>query len=252
MSRKFLRYFIPFFSMAVLLLTSCEVEEYDLKNMNADSLMVETALDAPVGSVNLTLKDVFRHRGSSGNIVTIDSIYELSKMIEESDIPLPLVAITGTDISASDTLKDVDFGNYFGKGEILDSLEDMKLKMKVVNKLPFEVKMEIGFLRGDTVGFDYNVNLPIIEMKELKSLRRAFSVNSAKIDKKSHEVIEAAYSDVNFEFSGKDTEMLQKVNHIKINYHMAMPLDGSLYLDEKYGLQVSLNAYMKARLLLND
>ncbi len=246
------RYIIPVLAMAVLMLTSCEVEEYDLKNMNADSLMIETALDAPIGSVNLTLKDVFRHRGSSGSIVTLDSIYEISKMIDEKDIPLPLTAITGTDISASDTIKGVDFGNYFGKGEILDSLEDVKLKLRIVNKLPFNVKLELQFLRDDTVGFDYNVNLPFVEQKEIKSLRQSLSVKSATIDKKTHEVIEADYSDATFEFSGKDSKMLQKVNHIKVNYHLAMPLDGSLYLDEKYGLEVSLSAYMKARLLLND
>ncbi|MBR0501939.1 MAG: hypothetical protein IJJ77_01690 [Paludibacteraceae bacterium] len=246
------RYIIPVLAMAVLMLTSCEVEEYDLKNMNADSLMIETALDAPIGSVNLTLKDVFRHRGSSGSIVTMDSIYEISKMIDEKDIPLPLTAITGTDISASDTIKGVDFGNYFGKGEILDSLEDVKLKLRIINKLPFNVKLELLFLRDDTVGFDYNVNLPIVEQKEIKSLKQSLSVKSASIDKKTHEVLEADYSDATFEFSGKDSKMLQKVNHIKVNYHLAMPLDGSLYLDEKYGLEVSLSAYMKARLLLND
>ncbi len=246
------RYIIPVLAMAVLMLTSCEVEEYDLKDMNADSLMIETALDAPIGSVNLTLKDVFRHRGSSGSIVTMDSIYEISKMIDEKDIPLPLTAITGTDISASDTIKGVDFGNYFGKGEILDSLEDVKLKLRIINKLPFNVKLELLFLRDDTVGFDYNVNLPIVEQKEIKSLKQSLSVKSASIDKKTHEVLEADYSDATFEFSGKDSKMLQKVNHIKVNYHLAMPLDGSLYLDEKYGLEVSLSAYMKARLLLND
>jgi len=246
------RYILPVLAMATLLLTSCEVEEYDLKNMNADSLMIETSLDAPIGSVNLTLKDIFRHRGSSGNIVTLDSIYEISKMIEEKDIPLPLMAITGTDISSTDTIKGVDFGNYFGKGEILDSLEDVKLKLQIINKLPFDVKLELLFLRDDTVGFDYNVNLPFVEQKEIKSLRQSLSVKSASIDKKTHEVTEVSYSDAKFEFSGKDSKMLQKVNHIKVNYHLAMPLDGSLYLDEKYGLEVSLSAFMRARLLLND
>lgn len=245
-------YWVPIISLLMFMLSSCEVDEYDLKDMSTDSLMIETALDAPIGSVDLTLKDIFRNKGALGNIVTLDSVYELSKIISEKDIPLPLEAISGTDISSSDTVKGVDFANYFGKGEVLDSLEDVKLKMNVVSDFPFDVDFELIFLRDDTVGFDYNVNLPFVEIKEIKSLKRSFSVKSALVDKHTHKVLEANYSDLKFEFSSKDSELLQKVNHIKINYHLAMPDDGMMYLDEDYRLKVSLSAYIKARLLLND
>ncbi len=239
---------IPLFLLGSVFLSTC-VEEYDLENLPTNNLSVETAVDAPLANVEVTMKDVFLHRGSSGMFVTKDSTYDIRYIYSEEKVPLPNDVMTGTEVVAKDTLKDLDLNDYFGPGEIIDSLEAANLKFKVINELPFSVNVEVRFLRNPSEKEGQTNGGALIEMP---SLKRSFTVNKCEIDPSTKALGKATESNVSLRFDGADTNELQNVEHIEFIYNMKMEGDDYFHITQESAVKIFLSGYLKARIVYTE
>ncbi len=233
--------------LPLFLLMSCNEEEYDLSNIS-DDLVVETALDAPIGTVSISLPDVFLHRGAGGNFSSKDSVFNLKDILSEKDIPLPIMA-KSINVSASDTLHGVGFNNVFGDGNPIDSLENIVLKVNVENQLPFSVDLELRFLYTDTI-FSSPTTYTIVQAED-ESLRRSAYIESSEIDPSSKMFYSSSYSDVKFEYDSSENEKLRRVKDIVLLYGLQSSGGSLFYLSSDYLFKATLSAYVKAKLSLN-
>lgn len=224
-------------------LSSCK-EEYDLEDLSTENLAIVTALDAPIAKMELSMKDVFLHRGSGGHLVTADSTYDLRYIYSEEKIPLPNDIIAGTDITAQDTLKDVNFEEYIGQGNIVDSLEAINLKLKVTNELPFKVNAELRFLED---AYEFNTNHIEGVTQEIPSLRRSFTIDGCAVNPTTKLMSQSSEATVSLKFSGQDNEALRRVNYIVIVYTMAMGSD-IFRLEKESAIKLNMSAYIKAKI----
>ena len=102
---------LAFFSSLILLGSGCSKEEYDLENLSTDSLLIKTALAAPIGDVKMTLNDIVKHDGIGGQITTENAVINLAEILE---LVLPLKCTFGTHVTGYDTITGIDLNEYLG------------------------------------------------------------------------------------------------------------------------------------------
>ena len=133
---------LAFFSSLILLGSGCSKEEYDLENLSTDSLLIKTALAAPIGSVKMRLNDIVRHKGINGELITDEKIYELAEVLK---LPLPLNCNIGSQITGRDTITGIDLNEYIGESKIINSLHVAYLNFDIENQFPMNALIKVVF-----------------------------------------------------------------------------------------------------------
>ena len=231
---------------AGIMASSCQDEEYDLKNISTDQLTITTALDAPVAQTTIQIRDLLLHEETSGILELKDSTYNIKDITTDEDIPLPDYITSGTLIESSDTIKDIEMEDFFGKGEIIDSLIFGRLKFNIVNQLPFAVDLTMHFYSADTI------DAQNIQFVEDTTLRRSFTVKPCKINQKTKACKHSTEANLKIDFDGKDNQSLLKLKRMIIEYKLSMDEIEEFYLLKDAYVSLDFSAYLKARLLLTD
>lgn len=243
------------FVLGVILLTalhtSCSVEEYDMDKLSMDSLMLETSVDVPFASVDLTLKDVFLHRGSKGKFITEDASYNIAEITEEEQVPLPSIVVKETSIIALDSLTDVAFKDGFGPGKVLDSIIEARLKFDVRNELPFDIDITVHFVCQDS--FIVTTRPLVYEERKYisESLDRSIHVDGSDIDSKNRKLVSATTCRQEIKFLPEDNEELIKVTDIIFEYQLNLPVNKA-FVSKDYKLSTKMSAFLRANLSLTD
>ncbi|MBP5420993.1 MAG: hypothetical protein J6Y78_00985 [Paludibacteraceae bacterium] len=237
---------MPLVLASMAFFNSCDVEEYDLSNVTSDMMMTETALDAPLGRVNVTMENVFLQKSANGAINTKDSVYHVEEYKLGDKLPFPMMA-TNIDIKSSDTLKKVGFDDVFGVYAPIDSVERVSIKFNVINQLPVRADLSMSFFKRTKKDKDSK----IYTLTEITSLRRSISIAGSEVDPVTRQLYTANYAVEKFEFSGPECQELKDVTDIVVYYKLKSNDGEYYYLEKDYALQVSLSVYMKAKLYFN-
>ena len=237
---------MPLVLVSMAFFNSCDVEEYDLSNITSDMMETETALDAPVGRINITMENVFMQKSANGAIDTKDSVYHVEDYKLGDKLPFPMMA-TNIDIRSSDTLKNVEFDDIFGVSAPIDSVERVSLKFNVINQLPVRADLSVSFYKRTMKDKESK----IYTLTEITSLRRSISIAGSEVDPVTKQLYTANYAVEKFEFSGPECSEIKDVTDIVVFYKLKSNEGEYFYLEKDYALQVSLSAYMKAKLYFN-
>ncbi len=235
---------------------SCVEDEYDLSELSTDSLMVTTAIEAPIAKCIISMDDVFQHRGSKGTVIKyddllgkLDSIYDLSKFTKDDASILPGYFVMEDGIVSTDTLYDVKIKDVCGKDNTIDSIYTAELTFDVVNEVPLGGSIEFRFLRGETLnvmGVETSVYV------EEKSLRRSVEVCHSTIGT-DRKLLSAGKNTYKVSYNGDDLEALSRVEDIEMIYNLdPVSAVDEYYLSKDYKVSVFLSVYIKAKVLLND
>ncbi len=236
--------------------TSCVEDEYDLSELSTDSLMVTTAIEAPLAKCIISVDDVFQHRGSKGTVIKyddlmgkLDSIYDLSKFTKDDASILPGYFVMEDGIVATDTLNGVNIKNVCGKDNTIDSIYTAELTFDVVNEVPLGGSIEFRFLREETL------NVMGVETSlyvEEKSLRRSVEVSHSSVGT-DRKLLSAGKNSYKVSYGGDDLEALSRVEDIEMIYNLnPVNEEDEYYLSKDYRVSVFLSVYMKAKVLLNN
>ncbi len=236
--------------------TSCVEDEYDLSELSTDSLMVTTAIEAPLAKCIISVDDVFQHRGSKGTVIKyddlfgkLDSIYDLSKFTKDDASILPGYFVMEDGVVATDTLNGVNIKNVCGKGNTIDSIYTAELTFDVVNEVPLGGSIEFRFLREETL------NVMGVETSlyvEEKSLRRSVEVSHSTVGT-DRKLLSAGKNTYKVSYDGDDLEALSRVEDIEMVYNLKPAYEeDEYYLSKDYRVSVFLSVYMKAKVLLNN
>lgn len=239
MKKRFIS--IPMFGIcACLFQTACQVDDYYLNDFSTDSVIVSTAVGAPLASISLTLKQLLQHDGLQGSIITEQGDYGYKEHGLDNNIPLPLYALQGTTIKSNDTVEDANFEDYLGEGKTVSDFSKIILKINAKNGLPFQAHLLLHFL--DENGLFIND----------ASLRREIDVASANVgsDGKPSSATENNYA---FEFTGDDIPSLRKTKQIKVEYDFSIPEDREyVYADSSYTIDLKMKAYVNGDILVSE
>ncbi len=236
-------------SLALTLLLSivaCTEEEYDFDTLSTDSLTTTTALEAPIGKVNITVEDIFLHRSSKGTFNIGTQEYNLSDFVIGDEVPLPAYVDFSSDVTSIDSLTEVGFDDVFGEENIIDSLYGVVLNFEIYNEIPFNGVVEIRFMRDivEEVFGEGEVSM----LYEEKSLRRSIEVGASNYDPTTKKLINGTKSKASVEFDGSANEALSKITQIDMVYRLYAN-KSEVFLEKDYHIDIKVSAYAKARLI---
>lgn len=239
------RYWIlALFSSIILLGNSCTKEEYDLKDIPVDSLLIKTALAAPIGNVKMTLNDIVRHDGIGGKLVTDNMIIDLEDVMK---LPFPLYCTFGTRITGYDTITGIDLNEYLGESNIIDSLHVASLNFKIENQFPLNAVIKIIFMSEEEIfGIPFYQDIPAEDLNIQIDIPAAQSM--------SNPTAPITTSTVNREVKveGRSQANLMNATAMRIEYELILNGDQVICLVENQHLKLDISAYLKADVLLND
>ena len=240
------RIYIPLVSFGVaacLANSSCQVEDYYLDDLSTDSLVITPSVGAPIGRVDITMADVFKHDRLKGQLMA--RIEEQSAEIDfeehglDNNIALPILLTQGTDVTASDTLDDLNFDEYLGSGKAVDDIDIIQLKFALENGIPLNADLNLYFL--DSLN-------QIIDDEEI---HQNITIDAAKVGA-NYKPSSSTSKNVVVEYTGKNIKSLSKAQSLKIDYVFRMPDSECVYVDSTQTLHVNIKAYAKATSLVNE
>ena len=235
---------LAFFSSLILLGSGCSKEEYDLENLSTDSLLIKTALAAPIGSVKMRLNDIVRHKGINGELITDEKIYELAEVLK---LPLPLNCNIGSQITGRDTITGIDLNEYIGESKIINSLHVAYLNFDIENQFPMNALIKVVFMSEDSL--DGELFYQDIASEKLKI---EIAMSGANNLASPSDPITTSKSSQEIKIEGDAQTDLMKATAARIEYELTLDNISSVYLVENQYLKLDISAYLKADVLLND
>lgn len=235
---------LAFFSSLILLGSGCSKEEYDLENLSTDSLLIKTALAAPIGSVKMRLNDIVRHKGISGKIVSDDIDINLAEILE---LALPLKCSFGTHITGYDTITGINLNEYLGESNMIDSLHVAALNFEIENQFPLNSIIKIVFMTEEDI-----LGMPFYQDLAAPDLNIQIDIPKAKSLSNPSDPISSTTVNREIKVKGDAQADLMKATAMRIEYELILGDGETCYLVENQFLKLDISAYLKADVLLND
>ena len=235
---------LAFFSSLILFGSGCSKEEYDLENLSTDSLLIKTALAAPIGNVKMTLNDIVKHDGIGGQIVTENSAINLAEILE---LALPLKCTFGTHVTGYDTITGINLNEYLGESNMIDSLHVAALNFEIENQFPLNAIIKIVFMSEEEF-----LGIPFYQDLAAPDLNIQIDIPKAKSLSNLSEPISSAIVSKEIRVEGRAQADLMKATAMRIEYELILGGDEACYLVENQYLKLDISAYLKADVLLND
>jgi hypothetical protein len=182
---------------------------------------------------------VTKDTSDAGNyFISDDSYFDISCGVE-----IPALLKKGSYITARDTIKDINLGDYIGKGYTIDKI---KVKCALENYLPFNATVQLYFVQVDTIA-----GVPSMSIIPDTSINKHIDIASAMVNE-TGEVTNGRTNEQDILFTNDMTDELKKAKHLILVYKVAV--DDSfekVKVTTKNALKGTVSVYAKGAALIN-
>ena len=157
-------FFVVFFA-ACAWFAGCKDDDYSLKDINTDNVVITPSIQGPITKCHLNITDIFTYEEIKGQFIASDGVrYKFSeKVLDTIKFPLHLASQAEETVEAVQTghvvkssfqynqvVEDFTPSKYFEEGGLVDSLGKLKLSITITKSMPFATNIEFRLTQEDT------------------------------------------------------------------------------------------------------